>query len=54
MISSHDNVLRASTPFMNINHNFIEADNDYKKSQYLSQAVYLQLPSSLYRLKLYT
>lgn len=53
MISNHDNVLRASTPLMNTNKNYIEADNEYKICQYLSQ-INLQIPSSLYRLKLYS
>jgi hypothetical protein len=51
MISSHDNVLRASAPAMN--KNYIDIDNDYKKCQYLTK-IFLQLPPSLYRLKLYT
>lgn len=52
MISSHDNVLRASAPMMNMNKNYIEIDNDYKKCQYLTK-IFLQLPSCLYRLKLF-
>jgi hypothetical protein len=54
MINNNDNVLRASHPEVNLNKNYIESDNNHKKSQYLSKKVFLHLPPSLYRLKLHT
>lgn len=54
MISNHDKVLHASHSGMNLNKNYIEANNSRKKCQYICKKVFLHLPSSLYRLKLNT